>query len=238
MFTKRYLQQNIINDLNNKMVFIGGPRQVGKTTLAFLIGKKEKDYDYLNWDDQGDKKRIIASKFDAHASLLIFDEIHKYAHWKNYIKGIFDKNRTKLKIIVTGSSRLNVYRRGGDSLMGRYHYYRLHPFSLSERLENNPQIKPFKELDFSEKSINNYFNNLLEFGGFPEPFFAQDKITLKRFHLHRLERLIEEDIRDLENIREISLLSVLTELLPEKVGSLFSLNSLKEDQKHIIPLDP
>lgn len=231
MLKKRYLLDNLIEDLDKKMVFIGGPRQVGKTSLALLIGEKEGNFDYLNWDNREDKKRITEGKFDPKASLLIFDEIHKYARWKNYIKGEYDKKKNRIKIIVTGSSRLNVYRRGGDSLMGRYHYYHLHPFSLSEALEITPAIKPFAELNFTEASetASRNFDNLMEYGGFPEPFFAKDKTTLKRFHADRLERLVREDIRDVENIREISLMSILVELLPSKVGSLFSLNSLKED---------
>jgi len=180
MTKERYLHHNIISDLKEKMVFMGGPRQVGKTTLSKYIGKK--DYtacDYLNWDNREDRKNIIENKFSAEARLLIFDEIHKYKQWKNYIKGIFDKNNEKIDILVTGSARLDLYRKGGDSLMGRYHYYRLHPFSLREALQIKPDIRALKELNFlpSSKNVTGLFNDLLHFGGFPEPFIKRTKKT-------------------------------------------------------------
>ena len=130
-FDYRYLVDDIVEDLKEKMVFIGGPRQVGKTTLAMLVAEKTyTNIQYLNWDDKKDKQIILKSRFDPDAEILIFDEVHKYTKWKSLIKGIFDKNKKKYKIIVTGSARLNVYRRGGDSLLGRYHYYNLHPCLL------------------------------------------------------------------------------------------------------------
>jgi len=232
MTKERYLHHNIISDLKEKMVFMGGPRQVGKTTLSKYIGKK--DYtacDYLNWDNREDRKNIIENKFSAEARLLIFDEIHKYKQWKNYIKGIFDKNNEKIDILVTGSARLDLYRKGGDSLMGRYHYYRLHPFSLREALQIKPDIRALKELNFlpSSKNVTGLFNDLLHFGGFPEPFIKQDEKNLRRFHNEYIDRLIREDIRDVEQIRDLSTLQVLVELLPDKIGSLLSLHSLQED---------
>jgi len=232
MIKDRYLHSVIIPDLKNKMVFIGGPRQVGKTTLAKLIARKSyKKFTYLNWDNREDRKTILNAKFEASSTLLIFDELHKYKEWKNYIKGEFDKYKDKFHIIVTGSARLDLYRRGGDSLMGRYHYYRLHPFSLREIIKLNPNIQILKELNFSytNKNIANQFKQLFVFGGFPEPFLKKDYKTLRRFHNERLDRLIQGDIRDVETVRDLSSLQILVEILPEKIGSLFSLNSLRED---------
>ncbi len=230
MLKKRYLDKYISSDLKDKMVFIGGPRQVGKTTLAKLIGKKYKNPVYLNWDFRDDRKKIIEQKFESEADLIIFDEIHKYRQWRNYIKGEFDKNKDKYDIIVTGSARLDFYRRGGDSLLGRYHYFRLHPFSVAEALEIQPDIKVLKEPRFSRrKGADGAFDRLFKFGGFPEPFIKKDMKTLRRFHNERKERLVKEDIRDIESIRDLSSLELLTEMIPEKVGSMFSLNSLKED---------
>ena len=120
---KRYLVDNILRDLNEKMVFIGGARQVGKTSMAQYIAEKHyKSSDYLNWDVREDRRNIIQSSFKGDAKIILFDEIHKYKDWKNYLKGQFDKHRKEFKILVTGSARLDVYRRGGDSLMGRYFY--------------------------------------------------------------------------------------------------------------------
>ncbi len=233
MIKKRYLESYIKKDLKEKMVFVGGPRQVGKTTMAKLIGEKNyASFDYLNWDSREDKKKILNGQFAGDAKLIIFDEIHKYRPWKNYIKGEFDKHKEKFDILVTGSARLDIYKKGGDSLMGRYHYYRLHPFSLAEVIEKTDQnIEIFKELKFTDDSqkTGEAFSDLFVFGGFPEPFIKKDLIALRRFHNERLDRLIKEDIREVEQIRDLSALQVLVTILPEKVGSLLSLNSLRED---------
>ncbi len=232
MIKKRYIQENIQKDLKKKMVFIGGPRQVGKTSLSRFIGNKNyTQFSYLNWDSAEDRKKIISAQFDPQAQLIIFDEIHKYRKWKNYIKGQFDKYQERFSIVVTGSARLDLYQKGGDSLMGRYFYYRLHPFSVAEVLSTPlPAIEPFTELQFpvNKKSLDT-LETLLNFGGFPEPLFSKDFETLRRWHNQRMERLVKEDIRDIEMIRDLSALQILVELLPDRVGSPLSLNALRED---------
>ncbi|MDO8593034.1 MAG: ATP-binding protein [bacterium] len=227
----RYLHSYVAKDLLKKMVFIGGPRQVGKTTLSKIIGNKEyKKFLYLNWDNREDRKKIINGEFKSDARLIIFDELHKYRSWKNYIKGEFDKYGEKYHYLITGSARLDIYRRGGDSLLGRYHYYRLHPFSLREILGVSPNLRIGQELDFlNDKKNKSIFNDLSAFGGFPEPFLEKDAVVLRRFHNERIDRLIKEDIRDIEPIKDLSALQVLAEILPSKVGSLLSLNALRED---------
>jgi len=231
MLKKRYLYSNLASDLKEKMVFIGGPRQVGKTTLAQFIGKNNYQRPvYLNWDFREDRKNILDEKFESEADLIIFDEIHKYKNWRNYLKGEFDKNKDRFDILVTGSARLDLYRRGGDSLLGRYHYLRLHPFSEREVMNIDPDIEIFKEPKFAaHKYAHEIFDQLFQFGGFPEPFIKKDLKTLRRFHNERLDRIVREDIRDIENVRDLSSLQVLVEILPGRVGSLFSANSLKED---------
>jgi predicted AAA+ superfamily ATPase len=160
MITKRYLHANISADVKEKMAFIGGPRQVGKTTLAQYIGAHEYEKTlYLNWDNRDDRKRILNVSFAGDAKLVIFDELHKYKQWKNYIKGIFDTYRKTFHIIVTGSARLDLYRRGGDSLMGRYHYFRLHPFSLREAAGATPNITPHREHIFSRNLLEGRRNH-------------------------------------------------------------------------------
>jgi predicted AAA+ superfamily ATPase len=238
MFKQRYLYPSIVKDLREKMVFLGGPRQVGKTTLSKHIGKEAyvARYAYLNWDNREDKKAILEGERESGAKLFVFDEIHKYRQWKNYIKGEYDKYKTEFDILVTGSARLDVYRRGGDSLMGRYHYFRLHPFSVAEVVslsEKNTSVRPRpgKEIAFPVASLiqRKAFEDLLTFGGFPEPFLKKDPLVLRRFHNERLTRLVREDIRDVEQMRDLSALEVLVEVLPSKVGSLLSLNTLRED---------
>ena len=195
MFRKRYLHSFAAGDLAEKMVFIGGPRQVGKTTLSKQIGREDfGKYTYLNWDSREDRKKIIGSFFEADSKLLIFDEIHKYRHWKNYLKGEYDTKKNELAILATGSARLDVYRRGGDSLMGRYHYFRLHPFSLREAIaRKNPTIKIGQKLVFPEatKESSRAFLDLFRFGGFPEPFLKKDEKVLRRFQNERADRLIK-----------------------------------------------
>lgn len=231
---KRYLERYILEDLKDKMVFVSGPRQVGKTTLAKEIGEAffNEKYEYLNWDNRGDKKTILSGAYPADKKLFIFDEIHKYKNWKNYLKGEHDKYKDKFHILVTGSARLDIYKKGGDSLLGRYRSYRLHPLSVGELAgRGSEKHAPFAELNFfkEEAGREKTLERLLDFGGFPEVFVKQDERQLRRWHNERIDRLIKEDIRDVENIRDISAMDVLAGILPEKAGSLFSLNSLRED---------
>jgi predicted AAA+ superfamily ATPase len=231
---KRYIEKHIVSDIKDKMVFISGPRQVGKTTLAKGIGTEYYSgrYEYLNWDNREDRKTILNGIFKADKNLFIFDEIHKYKNWKNYLKGEFDKYKEQFNILVTGSSRLDMYRKSGDSLLGRYRHYRLHPLSVAELLgTDNSSIIPCKELQFTneEKKQREYFNALFKFGGFPEVFLKKSEKALRLWHNERTDIVVKEDIRDIESIRDLSALQILIELLPAKVGSLFSLNSLRED---------
>jgi uncharacterized protein len=233
MEKNRYLYSTITEDLSKKMVFLGGPRQVGKTTLSQMISRDAygRKSCYLNWDNRGDRQRILSREYDAEAKILIFDEVHKFKEWKTHLKGEYDKGKDDFSILVTGSARLDVFRKGGDSLMGRYHYYRLHPFSLPEMRNRHNGVVPFEPIDFSNfsKADNTQCEELFTFGGFPEPLLAGDMKTWRRFQNERVDRLVREDIRDLENIRDLSAIQILVELLPGKVGSLLSLNSLRED---------
>jgi len=228
---KRYLTEKIVADLAEKMVFISGPRQVGKTTLAQYLGKKYfSPFAYFNWDYQPDRKKIINLQLPGEAKLLIFDELHKWKKWKNYIKGIFDKHKTQFKILVTGSAKLDIYQRGGDSLMGRYYHYLLHPFSLPELLSLKTKPVPFAPLKFFPNTqALSLLKRLLKFGPFPEPFLKQNRRHWQRWQSQRLERLVKDEIRDLKMIADLANLQILVELLPGKVASPLSLNNLRED---------
>ena len=229
---KRYLAPFIREDLKEKMVFLGGPRQVGKTTLGQYIGTHDYPrFAYLTWDDRQDRQNILTGRFEPEIPFIMFDELHKYRHWKNYIKGLYDKQKEHFRILVTGSARLDLYRRGGDSLMGRYHYFRLHPFSLVEMLNRKLRFEPFTSLHFEQQTaeMSELFSSLFTFGGFPEPLIKQSSRTLRRWQNERIDRIVKEDIRDVEMIRDLARLELLTSILPTKVGSLFSLNSLRQD---------
>jgi len=230
MLKNRYLNEIIVEDLAEKMVFVGGPRQVGKTTLSTdIVSRHFKSYGYFNWDNRHDRKKIMASEWPGDAELLILDEIHKYKKWKTLLKGEYDKLKHTYKFLVTGSSRLDIYRRGGDSLQGRYHYYRLHPFTLAEILEKKNRLQPFSEIVLGHDDHTAKLEGLLRFGGFPEPLFKQSTRFLRRWHNEKNERLFREDIQDMALIRDLSNMKLLSDLLPNKVGSLLSINAIRED---------
>jgi predicted AAA+ superfamily ATPase len=228
MMKNRYLTLPILDDLREKMVFVGGPRQVGKTTLAMeLVGHHFHNPAYFNWDKMSDRRMILASAWPGGADLIVLDEVHKFKKWKSLLKGEFDTLKGKYKFLVTGSARMDIFRKGSDSLMGRYHYFLLHPFSLAEIYGQNSENQPFTELAIG--SAQPGLDELMKFGGFPEPFFRQDERALRRWHNERNERLFREDIRDVENIRDLNGMKVLSDMLPSRVGSLLSVNALRED---------
>ncbi len=213
---KRYCEKFLYKDLQKKMVFLGGPRQVGKTTLSKRL--RVDDFAsgvYLNWDKDSDRQDILKGHWLSTTPLVIFDELHKYPYWKRWIKGIYDTRPPNQTYLVTGSARLDVYRRGGDSLMGRYHYWRLHPLTLDEL---PPGIEPEEGL-----------RRLLTLGGFPEPFLTADDREAKRWRRERFDRIVREDVRDLEAIHNLSLLSLFIDALRERVSGLITLSNLAGD---------
>lgn len=208
---ERSIKKQIEGDLSRKMVFLAGPRQVGKTSLAKSLMAKGDHY--LNWDYVEDKERILLNQWPTGKGLLILDEIHKYPEWRNTVKGLFDKRKEELKILVTGSARLEYYNYGGDSLQGRYYLHHLAPLTVAELNISN--------LDD--------FNQLLELSGFPEPFFSGSLTERNRWARTYRDLLVREDVRDLENISDLSKMEKLSLRLPELVASPLSLNGLRED---------
>lgn len=147
--SERYLRSFVKADLAEKIVLLSGPRQVGKTTLALdLLGGDETHPAYFNWDYEDDQRRLLAQEFPPGERFLVFDEIHKYRQWRNWLKGLYDKTKSRRRYLVTGSARLDLYRRGGDALTGRTHFYRLHPFSLRE-LDRECNLSTLERLSFS-----------------------------------------------------------------------------------------
>lgn len=213
---ERYLAKAVAGDLVEKMVFLGGPRQVGKTTLGLelLQAKNERHPANLNWDDIETKKLLLKGALPPDQPLIVLDEIHKYKGWRNLVKGLYDLNKSSRRFLITGSARLDYYRRGGDLLQGRYHYHRMHPFSLQE-------IDPEPSQALLE--------TLLRFGGFPEPFLRAETRHWKRWQRERLSRVIHEDLINLEQVKEVSQLDLLAQILPDRVGAPLSINNLRED---------
>jgi len=217
---------------NRQMAFVVGPRQVGKTTLCTNIIKK---YYYLNWDNVNHRTIIlkgpdaIFDKFNLaviskQKPVIIFDEIHKYKDWKNFIKGFFDVFSEQVKIIVTGSAKLDIYRKGGDSLMGRYFLYRIHPFTVRE--VSGKKIDLNSEISKPVKISKSKFENLINFGGFPEPFTKKNKRFYNRWNTSRNNQLIREEIRDLGKVKEIDQFEVLAKILPLQSGQLMNYTAL------------
>jgi hypothetical protein len=212
----RYIRKLTEQDLTEKMVFIGGPRQVGKTTyaLTFLTPPQKDNPAYYNWDIERRKKELLNGQFPGNQPLIVLDEIHKYYRWRNLLKGYYDEYYPTRNFLVTGSARLDHYKKGGDSLLGRYHYQRLHPFSIPE-IAGSPSADDIQ--------------TMLKFGGFPEPFLKANCRFLRRWQRERHATILREDLRDLEQVKDISLLELLLEALPERVGAPLSIRNLQED---------
>ncbi len=213
-----------------QMAFVGGPRQVGKTTIC----RKPADL-YLNYDHLPDRRLILGSpdslaiaagllELSERPRHITFDEIHKCKSWKNLLKGFFDKYEKQARIIVTGSSRLDIYRRGKDSLMGRYFLYRMHPFSVAETLHQSlpgedviRKPAPISEEDYAALWLH---------GGFPEPFVRRQSAFTLRWSKLRKEQLVRGDMRDVAQIQDMGQMEVLTELLAERSGQQLNYSSL------------
>ena len=212
---------------NSQMAFLTGPRQVGKTTTCRSLKKNL----YISWDNDEDRSLILQGQKAlvnkiglSEVSTIIFDEIHKYANWKNYIKGLYDSyGKNNFQIIVTGSARFDVYRKGADSLMGRYFLYRMHPLSVAEILYqtySKTEIRPPKKI------ADNDFNLLVRRGGFPEPFLRKNSRFYNKWKILRRQLLFREDIRDVTKIHEIAQVEVLAELLKFQSSQLCNFASL------------
>lgn len=234
---KRLYTKLVEEDLeeNRQMLFLMGPRQVGKTTTALVVKEEYGNAFYFNWDKLSDRMKIlegsdaIAQAIGLHElmekpPLVIFDEIHKYPDWKNFLKGFYDTYPHQVKIIVTGSARLDVFKKGGDSLMGRYFYYRYHPLSIREIID--PDSIPKAEFRDPSPIKEETFQSLLKYGGFPDPFLKSNSRFSNRWKSLRTQQLFEEDIRDLARIQEINQMEVLAEILRHQIGQLVSYETL------------
>lgn len=214
-----------------EMAFLAGPRQVGKTTIARLFQQGKSVY--INWDNEDHRRMImegptrVAEYIGLPSSpVVIFDEIHKFPHWKNFIKGFYDTFAVpaKLQIIITGSARLDIYRKGGDSLMGRYFLYRIHPLSVAELLF--PQDLKQAETGNPGRLPDEQWQQLLRFGGFPQPFRRGNKQFYHRWKRTRISQIFREDIHDIARVHDIRLVEIMAELLNHQAGQLTSYASL------------
>lgn len=224
----------------NKMVFLSGPRQAGKTTLSKSLLKNTENY--FNWDYIPFRKKWLLHSEEVAQNLLeqrhpiiVLDEFHKNLKWKNQLKGFYDQHGRYIQIIVTGSAKLNTFRKGADSLIGRFLHFHLLPYSLGELIGK----APFKFTDFinflqapqklANSEASEFAENLMRFGGFPEPFEKQRDDFHQIWKKNRSELLVRQDVKELSNIFDIGHVEILASFLPERVGCCLSVQSLRED---------
>ena len=231
------LYENIIGEhlgMFRQMVFLSGPRQVGKTTIAKTFASN-----YLNWEEKETRLLILKGAKAVGKSLaldegrdsgkvLVFDEIHRYQKWKTFLKGFFDIHEKSARVFATGSAKMDVYKRGGDSMMGRYFPYRIHPLSVAELIttaipDEKRIVRPPNDLDATE------WNALLEFGGFPEPFTTRQTRFLRKWRALRMEQLFSQDIRDLTKTVEIDQIEALAIILANRTGEQLVISSLAHE---------
>lgn len=229
---------------NKSMIFLSGPRQAGKTTLAKMIAASYTNSLYFNWDIPQNRTRLIESptffedveRKDATTPLIIFDEIHKYRDWKNYLKGVYDGFYDRFQFLVSGSGRLDLYRKGGDSLAGRYFLFHLWPFTIAEMGKRNATIESFLnkplQMNMGESNVlRETWNRLSELSGFPEPYLTNKLTAYRRWSNTYSQQLIREDIRDMTDVKAIHDMETLYTLLPSKVGGPISIPSFVRDLK-------
>ncbi|HIJ54677.1 MAG TPA: ATP-binding protein [Deltaproteobacteria bacterium] len=240
------MYHNTWKDLSveKSMVFMSGPRQAGKTTLSKQVLDSFSNRLYYNWDIPQDRVRLLENPFffenierkNSSEPFVVFDEIHKYRDWKNYLKGVYDRFHETFQFLVSGSGRLDIYQKGGDSLAGRYFLFHLWPFTIAELGKKGTNHEVFMEdplqISMEESSeLQEIWSNLASFSGFPEPFLSGRETTYRRWSSAYSQQLIREDIRDLTGIKSIGDLETLYHLLPTKIGSPISLPSLCRDLK-------
>ncbi len=232
---KRVYDQIVADHLREQrqMAFVSGPRQVGKTTTCRAAGTF-----YFDWDAD-EHRRLIAQGSSAIAEaagldnagnerpVLVFDELHKYPRWKNFLKGLFDLYEARCRIVVTGSSRLDVYRRGGDSLMGRYFLFRMHPLSVGELLSS---ALPGDEIVRSPRHLGDEaFEALWHYGGFPEPLLKATDSFSRRWRRLRHDQVFREDVRDMTRIQDVAMVEIMGQLLEERSSEQLVFASLAGD---------
>ncbi len=208
---KRSVLPLIKEYLDDKIVLLSGPRQVGKTFLSKTI---TKNFHYLNFDSTEDKKMILEKSWPRDGNLVIFDEIHKMKKWKQWIKGIYDTEKGQNKYLLTGSTKLDTFKKAGDSLAGRHISVRLNPLSLKE-VDSANHLKTASEI--------------LKLGSFPEPFLSGSERKAAIWRRSHLDTIIRQDLQFVELVKDISSIEVLIHLLRHRVGQQIVYKNLADE---------
>lgn len=215
-----------------QMAFLSGPRQVGKTTSCRAVASL-----YLNWDNTDDRRLILrgpAAVAEAAGlaqlwpapPVIVLDELHKHPKWKAFLKGFFDTYGPQARIVVTGSSRLDVFRRGGDSLMGRYFLHRMHPLTVGECLRTALAAEPIQP---PAPIAAADWVALWEHGGFPEPFLQRDPAFSQRWRSLRQDQLVREDIRHTSQVQDLGALEATAAILAERSATQLVYSNLAQE---------
>jgi predicted AAA+ superfamily ATPase len=217
---------------HRQMALVSGPRQVGKTTACRSVADA-----YLNWDNADDRRLLLSGptkvagklqleRLRAQPTVAVLDELHKHAKWKSLLKGFFDTYGDRVRLIVTGSSRLDVFRRGGDSLMGRYLLYRMHPWTVGESLRTD---LPAREIQPPAEVTTADWDALWEHGGFPEPFLRRDTRFTRRWRSLRQEQLSREDLREVTQVQDLGTMETLMQILAERSAQQLVYSNLSQE---------
>lgn len=214
---KRYLDDQIRQDLQKKMVLLTGPRQVGKTTLSQQLLTEFEGGQYLNYDVVAHRKVIQDQSWRQSAPLLVFDEIHKMPNWKSWLKGVYDGRAPGQSVFIAGSARMETFQQTGESLAGRYFKWRLHPLSVREWCDAH-QVSPHEAL-----------THLMARGGFPEPALADNEADAQRWRKEYFIGLVREDVLEFSRLKEVNAMRLFAEMLRSRVGSPLSIASMARD---------
>ena len=215
---KRVLVSQLQKDIHKKILILTGPRQSGKTTLSKMIGP---DFEYLNYDQIQHRKTVHEQSWDRKKDYVILDEIHKMKNWKRFLKGIYDTEGLHPGLMITGSARLDAYKKMGDSLAGRFFQYRLHPLDVRELITLDPKSEPKKCIE-----------RILRFGGFPEPYLEGTEGFYTKWKKSHIDIILRQDMIDLESVRNLVAIETMVELLKSRVGNPLSYQSLSEDLQY------
>lgn len=225
---ERYLTKRLVQDLTTKLVFLTGPRQVGKTVLSRHL-MAERSAQYLNYDVLEDRAVLERRSWLPDTSFLVLDELHKMHDWKAWVKGLVDGRPSGQRILVTGSARLETFRQSGESLAGRFRSLRLHPISVREWCELAPDEPAYRSSAGIPPTPDQALDRLLKRGGFPEPVLAVDAVESDRWRRQYIDGLIREDILEFSRVHELGAMRLLVDLLRQRVGSPLSMASIAED---------
>ena len=239
--------------IGRHMVFLAGPRQVGKTRLAKQwLRKKQCSGLYFNWDDITTRRAYLSDNrfFESPARSLgirdpwiVFDEIHKRNRWRDILKGAYDLFGEEFRFLITGSAKLDLFRRSGDSLVGRYNLFHMMPLSLSEVAHERLKSCFLEETDYGklcqvfDKEISlplspeivELYESLLLYGPFPEPFLKQTDRFCRKWHQDYISLIVREDLRDISRVMELDKVENLLFLMPSRIMAPLSMSNLARE---------